>query len=140
MLACLERGSIGVQHVKHDWTRQEQNVGSWLRHSVKRCVGCGMVRNIALTESGTVAPCVCVNKDPSVPSPEDFPDEIRGLTVEVHCALRVLVLHQGGPRQHRNGYARRGRLSHLSWADRDVPERLNSLCARDHAMGRRAYK
>ena len=86
-----EGDSIGVQHLKHDWTRQEQNVGSWLHHSMTCCVGCGMVRNIALTESGTVAPCVRVDKDPSVPSPEDFLDEIRGLSVEVHYALRVLV-------------------------------------------------
>ena len=135
-----EGDSIGVQHLKHDWTRQEQNVGSWLRHSMKCCVGCVMVRNIALTESGTVALCVCVDKDPSVPSPEDFLDEIRGLSVEVHYALRVLVLHQGRPRQHRNGYARKDQLSHLSWVDSDVPERLKCLCARDHAMGRRAYK
>ena len=55
-----------------------------------------------------------------MPEATDFPAALRELTLTQALQLRPLVLHQGSPHWHPNGYPRKDQLSAISWASVSV--------------------
>lgn len=76
----------------------------------------------------------------SVPQLSTIPEILRGLSAPVNQALAPLTLHQGSPRRHKHGYFRKDTLSHLSWKQRPVVERLQGISdPAEWERGRRAF-
>lgn len=83
--------------------------------------------------------CRGVTQRYAVPQVAAFPPELRNLSGAVCRALRLLELHQGHPRKHRNGRIRKDQLSRLSWKADDVEARVADLTLDERAVAQRAF-
>ncbi len=74
----------------------------------------------------------------TVPTAAAIPTELRGLSSAVLLAVRPLVVHQGQPKQHSNGYTRKDKMTMLSWHRRSCEERISGLVGNDATAARQA--
>ena len=116
------------------WSARDLSFLSWLRWaSWGRCRTCSARYHRTLSQGELLSPesaaprldqpcwtCAHGAHKYEAPTPDDFPEVLRQLPPAVHVALRPLTLHQGSPRKHRDGYHRKDKLSHVSWAKEPV--------------------
>ena len=76
----------------------------------------------------------------AVPSLQDVPDEMKGLSNACQNALKILVLHQGNVKKHRNGHLRKDQLSGVSWQNTSVQDRIALLQLPERRRAKLAYR
>ena len=123
----------------YSWTRGEQRVGKWLGKAICRCQRCGLVGLNMLHENTVNFNCQCQDKHESTPAIDDYPRELRNLSVAATLALRIIEVHHGRPQQHRHGYARKDPLTHLSWSSKQVAQKIAELPIADRRKAHAAY-
>ena len=136
------------------WSWREVSFSEWLIWgSWGKCNQCGVFHKRAISQSELLHP-VGVEKRLSktcwscahgthhyvTPSTQSWPTALKNLQDDVVYALRPVILHQGSPTKHRNGYMRKDCLSHLSWASSSVHDRIMALTDDSRRAGIRAYK
>lgn len=75
-----------------------------------------------------------------IPHPNDIPEVLRGFTLPMRFALRLVELHQGEVQRGSHlGYRHTTRPSRLSWSAVSVETKFNVLTGVDHYRARAAF-
>jgi hypothetical protein len=74
------------------------------------------------------------------PRTVDFPNAFRNLSTGAGFALAPIVLHQGSPVKHANGYIRKDVLSHFSWKSVRVLDAIRALPTDQAVFARQAFR
>ena len=137
------------------WSPLETNFDNWLRHcSWGCCSSCQVIYQRHLQEDELVTPLLSERRLSAmcdhckahgtrhrhVACAQDWPSELLNLSRTIQFALQLVVLHQGTPQRHANGYFRKDSLSHCSWHTTSVTARVEALSAEDGEAARTAFQ
>ena len=90
----------------------------------------------------SITPCRWCSKDgaASVPTVQDVPKKLRGLTEKIVAALRPFEIDLGPYKRPLHGYREHTAMVRLLWAEQSVPEKIAALHRKPKKKAEKAYK
>ena len=90
----------------------------------------------------SITPCRWCSKDgaASVPTVQDVPKKLRGLTEKIVAALRPFDIDLGPYKRPLHGYREHTAMVRLLWAEQSVPEKIAALPRKPKKKAEKAYR